>query len=92
LSGHGVIRLRSRTRRLHLVDARRQQPNASAVEKYVVRLGVRRIGASVPIDADGGGPQRARQASSISFGREGTICEIIIVMQISPVRAMRPGL
>jgi hypothetical protein len=32
LIGHGVIRLRSRARRLHRVDARRQKPNPSVVE------------------------------------------------------------
>src|ERR1700730_6671236 len=42
------------------------------------------IGTSGPIDADGGGPQRASRASSIGFGREGAICEYIEIMQIPP--------
>jgi hypothetical protein len=43
-----------------------------------------KIGTSGPIDADGNGPQRARQASSIGFGREGAICEYNEIMQILP--------
>jgi hypothetical protein len=44
-------------------------------------------GTSGPIDADGNRSQRAKQASSMSFGREGAICEKDEIMQISPVRA-----
>src|SRR5258706_11592711 len=44
----------------------------------------RKIGTSGPIDADGGGPQRARQASGMGFGRAGTICKYIEIMQILP--------
>src|SRR5258705_10020862 len=42
------------------------------------------IGTSGPIDAGGNGPQRAKQASRMSFGREGVICEYIEIMQIPP--------
>jgi hypothetical protein len=42
------------------------------------------IGTSGPIDADGGGPQRARWTSSMSIGRQGAICEYIEIMQILP--------
>jgi hypothetical protein len=42
------------------------------------------IGMSGPIDADGNGPQRAVEASSMGFGREGTNCELIEIMQIPP--------
>ena len=42
-------------------------------------------GTSGPIDADGNGPQRARQASSsMGIGREGAICEEIDIMCKSP--------
>jgi hypothetical protein len=58
-------------------------PNASVVEaKLSGKLGV--IGTSGPINADGGGPQRARQAPSIGFGRGGAICEYDEIMQILP--------
>jgi len=51
------------------------------------------IGTSGPIDADGNGPQRARQASSMSIGREGVRCEEIEIMcKSSPVRATMRGL
>jgi hypothetical protein len=51
------------------------------------------IGTSGPIDADGKGPQRARQASSMGIGREGAICEEIEIMcKSSPVRATMRGL
>ncbi len=49
------------------------------------------IGTSGPIDAEGGGPQRARQASGMSFGREGAICEYIEIMQIPPRFERRRG-
>jgi hypothetical protein len=42
------------------------------------------IGRSGPIDAGGDGPQRAKQASSMGFGREGAICEYDKIMQILP--------
>jgi hypothetical protein len=58
-------------------------PNASVVEaKLSGKLGV--IGTSGPINADGGGPQRAKQASSSGFGRGGAICEYDEIMQILP--------
>ncbi len=41
---------------------------------------LRWIGTSGPIDADGNGPQRARQASSMGIGRESAICERIEIM------------
>src|ERR1700730_10527721 len=50
----------------------------------LVPTGKKEIGTSGPIDADGNGPQRARQASSIGFGREGAICENDEIMQILP--------
>jgi hypothetical protein len=54
---------------------------------------LRWIGTSGPIDADGNGLQRARQASSMSIGREGAICEQIEIMfKSSPVRATMRGL
>jgi hypothetical protein len=59
-------------------------PNASVVEKCGNLLGSLEIGTSGPIKAGGGGPQRPRQASSISIGREGAICEYIEIMQILP--------
>jgi hypothetical protein len=40
------------------------------------------IGKSGPIDADGNGPQGAKQASSMNTEREGAVCELIEVMQI----------
>jgi hypothetical protein len=42
------------------------------------------IGTSDPIDAVGQRPQRAKQASSMGFGREDAICELDLVMQIPP--------
>src|SRR6202790_1652616 len=42
------------------------------------------IGTSGPMDADGGGPQRARRTSSMSIGRQGAICELIEFMQNPP--------
>jgi hypothetical protein len=42
------------------------------------------IGRSGPIDAGGDGPQRAKQASSMGFGREDAICEYDEIMQILP--------
>src|SRR6267378_5060850 len=42
------------------------------------------IGTSGPIDAGGGRPQWARQASGISIEREGAVCEYIEIMQILP--------
>jgi hypothetical protein len=68
------------------------QDRTRASLKSVACLDVRETGALVPIDADGGGPQRATQASSMRIGREGAICEVIEIMQISLVRAMRPRL
>src|SRR6266700_6092196 len=42
------------------------------------------IGTSDPIDAVGERPQRAKQASSMGFGREVAICELDVIMQILP--------
>src|ERR1700733_7456856 len=87
LSGHGVIRLRTPA---PLVDARAQKPSAGVVEKCRHKLESEgdleagEIGTSGPIDAGGNRPQRARQASSMGFGREGAICEYIEIMQIPP--------
>jgi hypothetical protein len=39
---------------------------------------------SGPIKAGDGGLQRPEQASSMSVGREGAICEYIEIMQILP--------
>jgi hypothetical protein len=60
------------------------RPNASVVEKWRNLLGSLMIGRSGPIDAGGDGPQRAKQASSMGFGREGAICEYDKIMQILP--------
>jgi hypothetical protein len=48
------------------------------------RSGSLKIGTSGPIDADENGPQRAVGASSMGFGREGTKCDVIEIMQIPP--------
>src|SRR3981189_1850323 len=50
----------------------------------LVPTGKKEIGTSGPIDADGNGPQRARQASDMGSGREGAICEYDEIMQILP--------
>jgi hypothetical protein len=63
------------------------RPNAGVVEKWRNLLGNLKIGRSGPIDAGGDGPQRAKQASSMGFGREDAICEYDEIMQILPVRA-----
>jgi hypothetical protein len=74
-------------------------PRASVVENVVTDLkakeisNFRKTGTSGPIDAGGGGPQRARQASNIGFGREDAICENIeIICKSSSVRATKRGL
>jgi hypothetical protein len=65
-------------------------PNASVVEKLDTNVEARETGTSGPVDTGGNGPQRAKQASSIGFGREGAICELIEFMQIPPpVRATK---
>jgi hypothetical protein len=88
LSVHGVIRLRSRTCRLHLDVAQRATswPNAST-EMIDKSLGCLVIGTSGPIRAGGNRGQQRDRKSSTSIGREGAICEYIEIMQISPVRA-----
>src|SRR6185437_9747224 len=50
--------------------------------KSMVKSG--KVGRSGPTEADGGGPQRPKQASSMDIGREGAICEYIEIMQMPP--------
>jgi hypothetical protein len=67
-----------------IFDERRHGRAHAPFENVDAEVGIRKIGKSGPIDADGSGPQRAQQASSANFGREGAGCEVIEIMQILP--------
>ncbi len=85
LSGHGIIRLCTRTSRLRCLTGGGNGRRARVVEKFeksIVKPG--KIGTSGPTETDGSGPQRPRQASSMDIGREGAICEYIEIMQMPP--------
>jgi hypothetical protein len=58
--------------------------NVSNLLASLKNLEAWKIGTSGPIDADGDGPQKLRQASSMGIGREGAVCEYIEIMQIPP--------
>ncbi len=82
-NGHGLIRHRSRARRLHLMDARAAERRMHASLKIGNSLGSLGIGTSGPIGTGEKSAQEARSpGESIERGR--TICEYIEIMQILP--------